>query len=570
MADGSGPIDREGAFDFLHPDYTAVYNERMARLAWIRADRPNRLPPLLAYYRQNPADFINDWGITFDPRNASSATDDDPDAIHEQPTLIPFILFQRQRDWIEFILRKWRERKPGLTEKSRDMGISWLAVSLGCTLCLFRQGLVIGYGSRLVEYVDKIGFPKSLFYKARMFMRYLPPEFKGRYHPDTDTLTDIWDEKRDAPHMRIGFPNTGSTMAGEGGDNIGRGDRAAIYFVDEAAHLERPMLIEAALSQTTNCQIDMSSVNGMDNPFAQKRHTGKVEVFTFHWRQDPRKDEAWYAKQCEELDPVVVAQEIDINYSASATGILIPSAWVNAAVNAHVKLGFTPTGQRFGALDVADEGIDLNAFARRHGVLVEDVKAWSGKGADIFDTVQRAFMECDEHDLDRFYYDADGLGAGVRGDARVVNEGRADNNVAAVQVEPFRGSGAVFQPDKQIPTARPPSAGRDKKERLNKDFFQNAKSQAGWNLRVRFQRTFRAVEAGTLGDYDPDDLISLDGSMPELAKLILECSQPTFSINTAGKVVIDKAPDGTRSPNHYDAVLIAFAPRKMGWLGYLD
>lgn len=568
MADGSQAFtapDRGGAFDFLKPDYTTVYNERMRRLAWIREDPDNRLPPLKAWYRQHPADFINDWGITYDPRNASPLVpigEDDDEEIagdYELPTLIPFVLFDRQREWIDWVVGKWARRKPGLVEKSRDMGISWLAVSLGCTLCIFRNGLNIGYGSRLVEYVDKIGFPKSLFYKARMFMRNLPPEFRAG-----------WDEKRDAPHMLIKFPETGSTMTGEGGDNIGRGDRAAIYFVDEAAHLERAMLVEASLSQTTNCQIDMSSVNGMDNPFAQKRHGGKVDVFTFHWRQDPRKDEAWYAKQCEELDPVVVAQEIDINYSASATGILIPSAWVQAAVNAHVKLGFTPTGSRFGALDVADEGIDLNAFARRQGVLLEDVKAWSGKGADIFDTVQRAFMECDENDLDRFYYDADGLGAGARGDARVINETREKEGVSQITVEPFRGSGAVFQPEKQIPTARPKSAGRDKKERLNKDFFQNAKAQAWWNLRVRFQRTYRAVEAGTLGDYDVDDLIALDGSMDELAKLSLELSQPTFTINTAGKVVVDKAPDGTRSPNHADAVMIAYAPRKVGWLGYLD
>jgi phage terminase large subunit len=562
MADGSGPIvapDRGGAFNFLRPDYTAVYNERMRRLAWIRADETGgRLAALKTHYRNHPADFINDWGITYDPRNASPS-DDDPDAEHELPTLIPFVLFERQREWVDWVIDKWRSRKPGLVEKSRDMGISWLAVSLGCTLCIFRDGLNVGYGSRLVEYVDKIGFPKSLFYKARMFMRNLPPEFRAG-----------WDEKRDAPHMLIRFPDTGSTMSGEGGDNIGRGDRAALYFVDEAAHLERAMLVEASLSQTTNCQIDMSSVNGMDNPFAQKRHSGKIDVFTFHWRQDPRKDQAWYDKQCAELDAVVVAQEIDINYAASATGILIPNAWVQAAVNAHEKLGFEITGPRRGGLDIADEGVDLNAFARARGVLLEDVRARSGKGSDIFETVQWAFMECDEHDVDRFYYDADGLGAGARGDARVINETRESQGVRPVAVEPFRGSGSVFQPDKPIPTAQPQREGRDKKERLNKDFFQNAKAQAGWNLRVRFQRTFRAVEAGTLGDYDPDDLISIDGSMPEIGKLCLELSQPTFSINTLGKVVIDKAPEGTRSPNHYDAAVIVYAPRKLGWLGYLD
>lgn len=135
-----------------------------------------------------------------------------------------------------------------------------------------------------------------------------------------------------------------------------------------------------------------------------------------------------------------------------------------------------------------------------------------------------------------------------------------------MRVEPFRGSGGVFEPKKPIPTATVNDA-RDRRERLNEDFFSNAKAQAWWSLRVRFQRTFRAIEAGTLGEYDPDDLISINPDMPELGKLTMELSQPTYSLNTIGKVVVDKAPDGTRSPNHADAVMIAYAPRKSGsWL----
>lgn len=573
------------AFDYQEPDYTPVFRARAMRLAWIRGqdaktvrDYPNaveraavaakRLADLKVYYRDHPADFINDWGVTVDPRNVE----------RNLPAVIPFLLFPKQREWSDWVVEHWRAGKPGLTEKSREMGVSWLAVSLAATLALFHDGFAAGFGSRKEEYVDKAGSPKSLFWKLRQFLKNLPPEFRGG-----------WDEARHAPHLRITIPATGSVITGEAGDNIGRGDRASIYFVDEGAFLERPLLIEASLSQTTNCRIDISSANGMGNPFAQKRHGGKIDVFTMHWRDDPRKDDAWYAKQCDELDAVVIAQELDINYSASATGILIPSAWVQAAVNAHLKLGIAITGNKRGALDVADEGIDLNAYADRHGILVRDVQAWSGKGDDIFGTVQRAFMLADEADHDGFDYDADGLGAGVRGDARVINEGRPGR---ALKVEPFRGSGAVFEPDKPIPTATPRGAAkRDNKERLNKDFFQNAKAQAWWSLRVRFQRTFRAVQAydawraaqafpdGAPADldayadvapfvlpYDPDDLISLDGAMPELVKLTMELSQPTFSINTVGKVTIDKAPDGTRSPNHGDAVMIAYAPRKRSWL----
>ena len=84
----------------------------------------------------------------------------------------------------------------------------------------------------------------------------------------------------------------------------------------------------------------------MANPFAAKVHGGRIKTFRFHWRDDPRKDENWYAKQVAELDPVTVAQEIDIDYSASVEGILIPSTWVQAAVDAHLKLRIEPTGAR--------------------------------------------------------------------------------------------------------------------------------------------------------------------------------------------------------------------------------
>lgn len=42
----------------------------------------------------------------------------------------------------------------------------------------------------------------------------------------------------------------------------------------------------------------------------------------------------------------------------------------------------------------------------------------------------------------------------------------------------------------------------------------------------------------------------------------MELSQPTYSINSAGKILIDKAPDGAKSPNLADAVMIRFSAMK--------
>jgi len=544
MADGSGHIE----FDFRNPDYVPVFHARARRLAWIRSN-PAKVPALKLYYRENPAALINDWGMTFDPRNADIGL----------PSAVPFLLFPKQKEWISYTLDRWQNRKRALSEKSRDMGISWLAVSTSVALCVTRPGLNIGFGSRTEDDVDKANDPDSLFWKARFFVDHLPQEFRAGYN-----------RKGCTSHMLMQFPETGSTMKGDAGNDIGRGGRASIYFVDEAAKLQNAQSVEASLSQTTNARHDISTPAGRANKFAENRFSGKIQVFTFGWRDDPRKDEIWYAEQQEKLDAVTLAQEVDLNYDASVTGILIPNEWVQAAVDAHVKLGFAPTGARRGALDVADEGIDLNAFARAHGVVVQHVEAWSGKGSDIFDTVVRAFGLADDGDISDWWYDADGLGAGVRGDARVINAEREKEGQAPHNVEPFRGSGEIHKPDDAIPVAVA-SDGKDRKERKNKDFFLNAKAQAWWGLRVRFQRTFRAVQlvaAGKTHDYRPDDLISLDSASlgTSLSKVTQELSQPTYSKNTAGKVIVDKAPDNTRSPNHGDAIMILFAPRKTSWL----
>lgn len=501
-----------------------VMQHRYEMIQRIRAN-PECLPSLRAYYRDNIAQFIHDWGVTFDPRNIERGL----------PAHVPFLLFDKQAEWVDWLIANWKTQQAGITEKSRDMGMSWLSVAVASAMCLFNDGMVIGFGSRKEEYVDKIGAPKSLFYKARMFMAELPREFRAGWTLD------------DAPHMRIKFPSTGSAITGESGDGIGRGDRASIYFVDESAFLERPQLVDASLSATTNCRQDISSANGMGNSFAQRRHSGKVPVFTFHWRDDPRKDDAWYEKQVEELDPVVVAQEIDINYSASTEGVIIPSAWVQASIDADIKLGIKASGMKRGALDVADEGKDSNAFAARHGIVLSFLEEWSGKGSDIYATTVKAASLSETHSDKSFIYDADGLGAGCRGDSRIINEKRQAERMPLIAVSAFRGSEGVSAPNLEMV-----------KGRKNGDFFKNFKAQAWWALRIRFQNTYRAVVEGM--PFDPSEIISIPSSLPLRSKLVAELSQPTYGLDSVGKIVVNKKPDNTSSPNLADAVMICYSP----------
>ncbi len=516
-------------FDWQRPNYDDVHAARAERLRQIR-ERPELLAPLKASYAEHIAEFISDWGVTSDPRMKNRGL----------PVEMPFVLFPRQRELLDFILARMRAREPGIIEKSRDCGASWLSMCLAASLCLFHRSVVICVGSSKEDKIDRSGDPDSLFWKVRFFLQHLPPEFRGS-----------WDETRHSAHLRIGFPDTGSAIVGEAGDQIGRGGRSSLALLDESAFLERQQLIEASLASNTDCRIDISTPNGRANAFASKRWSGRIPVFTFGWRHDPRKNDAWYERQCELLDPVTRAQEIDLSYDASVEGIVIPSEWVHAAVDAHKKLGIEVTGARRAALDVADEGRDRNVLCGRHGILLEYLSGWSGKNSNIYATTVRAINACDKHLYPVFDFDSDGLGAGVRGDAAAINEKRREAGKLEVAAEPFRGSAGVYDPDGSLVEGR-----------ANRDYFANLKAMSWWALRLRFQATWRAVVEGL--PYHADDLVSIASELPELQALLAELSQPTYSVNAVGKILIDKTPDGAASPNFADAVMIAYSASRPG------
>jgi hypothetical protein len=276
-------------FDFHNPDYCQVNAWRGKFLQRIR--ERNAAPQLFKFYQENPIQFIVDWGMTFEPRNPEIGL----------PSKIPFVLFPKQIDWAQWILDRWRSRERGMTLKSRGSGMSWLAVSLATTLCLFNRGLAIGFGSRTADYVDELGDPKSLLEKVRMFLRMIPEEFRFG-----------WNEYEHSRKNRIFFPHTESTLTGEVGDNIGRGNRTSLYFVDEAGFLEHPEMAEASLSDTTNCRIDISTSPGANTVFADRYEAlPERQKYFFHWKDDSRRGAEWLKQKIAEIPAAIFEREFE-------------------------------------------------------------------------------------------------------------------------------------------------------------------------------------------------------------------------------------------------------------------
>jgi hypothetical protein len=247
--------------DWKNPDYKPEFLRRQEMLDNLRS-QPEILGGVKAYYKKNPVAFINDYCMTFDPRLVERGIE----------STVPFILFPKQAEFVDWVVDRWKCREDAVVEKARDMGLSWLTVAVSVWMWLFNDGVVIGFGSRKESYVDDTGNPAALFWKVRQLIALLPEELQPVG----------WDEKKHAPFMRILNPENGSAIIGEAGDNIGRGNRTSIYFVDEAAFLERPELVDAALSQTSNCKIHVSTPNGAGNPFYRKAHGGRIKKFTFY------------------------------------------------------------------------------------------------------------------------------------------------------------------------------------------------------------------------------------------------------------------------------------------------
>jgi len=498
------------------------------------------------YYRTRPVDFINHWCDTYDPRNAGTGNQ----------TRMPFILFEKQQELVRFLLACIKAPAPGLIEKSRDMGATWICCAFSVWLWLFWPGASVGWGSRKESLLDKLGDPDSIFEKIRMLIDGLPKMF----------LPHEFNPKLHATFMRVINPQNGSTITGEGGDNIGRGGRKLIYFKDESAHYERPEKIEAALADNTRVPIDLSSVNGLGNVFHRKRESGaiyqnkiipgKVQVFIMDWRDHPAKNQAWYdeRKNRAQLEGLqhIFAQEVDRDYASSVEGLLIQQDWVRAAIDAHKKLKLDDGGMWCAGLDVADSGGDTNALAKRQGIILRDVEEWGARDPAV--TARRAISEITRLGHIALQYDCIGVGVSVKSEVNNLND--TNSIPAGIKMVPWDAGSKVLNPEKRVIPG-------DKESPLNKDFYTNLKAQGWWELRNRFYRTWRAVNEGAI--YEADSLISIDSNIALLYQLEKELCQITAGRGARLKLMIDKTPEGTKSPNLADAVMMCYWPLKSGY-----
>jgi hypothetical protein len=456
----------------------------MIRLQQLREDPELMQATIIHYKNGHYADFICDWMITYDPR--------------QSPSELPFTLFPRQREYIEWLYNLWKKREDGLVEKSRDMGLTWLCCAFAVCVWLFEEGQTVAFGSRKEALVDIIGDPDSILEKIRIILRTLPSEF----------LPPGFDEKRSATFLKIINPVNGTLIKGEAGDNIGRGGRSSIYFKDESGFYERPDKIEAALSMNSDVKIDVSTPNGTGNPFYRKRHGGQIPVFTFHWRDDPRKNQEWYEDQKRKLDPIILAQEVDIDYTASVSNNLINGLCVKNAMT--MEIDFEVYGPKVLGVDPARFGDDRTAFVMRQGRVCHWIDTVRKKST--MEIVGQVSHWMRYYWFDAVFVDVIGLGAGVY-DALAEQWGE--------RIIPVSSSETADDPIKYA------------------------------NKRVENWDTMRKwLEDGP-------------AALPNHPELIVDLTAPQYTFNSNGQKVLEKKEEmkrrGIKSPDIGDALSLTFA-----------
>ena len=220
---------------------------------------------------------------------------------------------------------------------------------------------------------------------------------------------------------------------------------------------------------------------------------------------------------------------------------VIKRSWIEAAVDAHLKLNIDMSGRRCVGYDVADSGEDKNATAEFNGTICENVDEWKAGEDELTQSTRRAWSLVRNGVL---IYDSIGVGAHVGSTLK-------DMNIYSGFYK-FNAGGAVIDPKAEY-------APKIK----NGEKFENLKAQAWQNIADKFRNTYNAINKGMT--FDPGDMISINSNIDKIEKLKTELSTPRKKYSKRGLDMVETkdqlAQRDIKSPNLADAFIMgAFAP----------
>jgi len=273
--------------------------------------------------------FINMFGWIFEPRRAA---------------VLPYVTYDCQDRVATEIAAALGVQDIGL-DKSRDMGASWLVLTIFIWFWLFWPHQSFLLISRTEDLVESREDPDSLFWKLDFLYRHLPKWMKPG-------PSQVLRQRMVFKNKRNGSVINGCSTTG----NAARGGRRRAVLLDEYAAflLDDSYRVLASTQAVTNTRIFVSTPLGAAGGFydvmhdpdmrlvrlrlawwehPQKQHglytteNGKLKVLDQHYEFPPdypfildgKLRSPWYDNECRRCPiPTIIAQELDIDYLGSS------------------------------------------------------------------------------------------------------------------------------------------------------------------------------------------------------------------------------------------------------------
>ncbi len=529
----------------LPPNSMNFRESILRRLTWLL--KCNQLEQLRAIEREKCRRsikyWLDTWVWTSDPR------------LSERGLLahVPFDLFDRQYELVDFLVASIDGRKDSAVAKSRDMGFSWIAAAVAVWYWLYVPGFKTTYSSYEQSKIDHLGNPDSFFEKIRILMRLLP-----KWMLPLGFLPSKHDN-----FMRLVNPHNDNVISGEVGDQMGRGGRSSWYLLDECAFMEHPDAVDAATAANTRCRTFGSTVNGQGNLFARKWFSlPEDQKFRLHWSSDPRKtilDPDWEVRERGRLEAWKFASEYDIDFAASVEGIFVPAAWVQSCVRLAEfanNENVLPSVHGVAGMDVGGGGEGKSVYVSRFGPWVRTVMSRGDP-----DTIGTAHwgVECAKNDsftrpdgwdcsVTRLHYDEIGIGTAVR--STFLRHEVVGLNTSGVNV------------------GKPPTEAQWEDGETSAEKFGNLKAEL-WSVvreRAKCGHELFLYLMGQPGGvkHSWESVLILPNKTVDDVTLQEQLSYPRRLTDEKGKIVVEKKKDmlekrGLKSPDHAEGLVLTFA-----------
>lgn len=190
--------------------------------------------------------------------------------------------------------------------------------------------------------------------------------------------------------------------------------------------------------------------------------------------------------------------------------------------------------------DIADGGVDYNAVCVRRGPCIEFIDKWKSQSPGFLaPSAARAHDAARQYGVWRVNFDSTGVGSPMRGELS-----RMDPHY---MIRPIIFGGKPGGDERNYDRGM-----------TNAQIFSKKDVQMGFAVRARARNTLRLLNG--IEGIEPNECLFINPDLPNIDQYFAQLMQPAFRRTPAtGKLEVDKRDGAEKSPDLFDATIMAFA-----------